>query len=62
MNAGVLIVLLLIGIWFLLLRTRATEIESRDEFDAMINGGNSHEGVPNRQRIVREVRQLGEKG
>ena len=39
MNAGVLIVLLLIGIWFLLLRTRATEIESRDEFEAMINGG-----------------------
>ena len=37
---GPLIVLLLaIGVWFFLLRTRATQLDSKDEFDALIKGG-----------------------
>jgi hypothetical protein len=34
-----IVLLLLIGIWFFLLRTRATQLESKDDFDAMIKGG-----------------------
>jgi hypothetical protein len=34
-----IVLLLLIGIWFFLLRTRATQLESKAQFDAMIKGG-----------------------
>ncbi len=34
-----IILLLLIGLWFLVLRTRATQLESRHQFDAVIKGG-----------------------
>jgi hypothetical protein len=35
----ILVLLLLIGIWFFLLRTRATQLESKTQFDVMIKGG-----------------------
>ena len=35
----IVILLLLIGIWFFLLRTRGTQLESRNQFDEMIKGG-----------------------
>jgi hypothetical protein len=34
-----IILLLLIGIWYFLLRTRAPQLESKHQFDAMIKGG-----------------------
>ena len=34
-----IVLLLLIGIWFFLLRTRATQFESKDDFDTMIKSG-----------------------
>ncbi len=34
-----IVFLLLIGIWFFLLRTRATQLESKDEFEAIVNSG-----------------------
>jgi len=34
-----IVLLLLIGIWFFLLRTRATQLESKAQFDGMIKGG-----------------------
>ena len=33
------VILVVIAIWFFLLRTRATEIGSKNDFDAMINSG-----------------------
>ena len=34
-----IVLLVLIGIWFFLLRTRATQLESKAQFEAMIKGG-----------------------
>ena len=37
--APLIVVLLLIGIWFFLLRTQATQLESKEQFEAVITGG-----------------------
>ena len=34
-----IVLLVLIGIWFFLLRTRATQLESKAQFEAMIKAG-----------------------
>jgi hypothetical protein len=36
---SLIVLLALIGIWFFLLRTRATQLESRHEFDTIIKAG-----------------------
>jgi hypothetical protein len=39
-NGGLVIaILLMIAVWFFVLRTRATQLDSKTQFDAMINGG-----------------------
>ena len=35
----ILTFLLVIGVWYFFLRTRATQLESRQQFDTMIQGG-----------------------
>ena len=34
-----IVLVVLFGIWFFLLRTQATQLESKDQFEAVIKGG-----------------------